>query len=46
MAKTEDVPGYITADFVMSSPDLKHCPRDDLPEVAFAVAPMLENPPS
>ena len=35
MAKTEDVPDYITADFVMSSPDLKHCPRDDLPEVAF-----------
>ena len=35
MAKTEDFPDYITADFVMSSPDLKHCPRDDLPEVAF-----------
>ena len=35
MAKTEATPDYITADFVMSSPDLKHCPRDDLPEVAF-----------
>ena len=35
MAKTEANPDYITADFVMSSPDLKHCPRDDLPEVAF-----------
>ena len=35
MAKAEATPEYITADFVMSSPDLKHCPRDDLPEVAF-----------
>tara|TARA_S200000501_G_scaffold11249_1_gene10110 strand:+ start:914 stop:1534 length:621 start_codon:yes stop_codon:yes gene_type:complete len=35
VAKAEATPEYITADFVMSSPDLKHCPRDDLPEVAF-----------
>ena len=35
MAKAEATPEYITADFVMSSPDLKHCPRDDVPEVAF-----------
>ena len=35
MSKEADIPGYITADFIMSSPDLKHCPRDDLPEVAF-----------
>ena len=35
MAKAEATPEYLTADFVMSSPDLKHCPRDDLPEVAF-----------
>ena len=35
VAKTEASPDYITADFVMSSPDLKNCPRDDLPEVAF-----------
>ncbi len=35
MSKETDIPGYITADFIMSSPDLKHCPRDDLPEVAF-----------
>ena len=35
MSKETDIPGYITADFIMSSPDLKNCPRDDLPEVAF-----------
>ena len=35
MSKEADIPDYISADFVMSSPDLKHCPRDDLPEVAF-----------
>ena len=35
MSKETDIPDHITADFIMSSPDLKHCPRDDLPEVAF-----------
>ena len=35
MSKEAEIPDYITADFIMSSPDLKHCPRDDLPEVAF-----------
>ena len=35
MSKEADISDYITADFIMSSPDLKHCPRDDLPEVAF-----------
>ena len=35
MSKEADIPDYLTADFIMSSPDLKHCPRDDLPEVAI-----------
>ena len=35
MSKEADIPDYISADFVMSSPDLKHCPRDDIPEIAF-----------
>ena len=35
MSKEANIPDYITADFIMSSPDLKHCPRDDSPEVAF-----------
>jgi len=35
VSKEADIPDYISADFVMSSPDLKHCPRDDIPEIAF-----------